>query len=72
MLDTTSLNGLVGRPHALYNFKVSDCDSGSSKLPLSIKPIPWAKNFKGLDAATVGSSCLKLPAAAFLGLAKVF
>ena len=31
-----------------------------------------AKNFKGLDAVILESSCLKLPAAAFLGLAKTF
>ena len=41
-------------------------------LPKSKLPIPCAKNFKGLDAATLGSNCLRLPAAAFLGLAKIF
>ena len=41
-------------------------------LPKSRLPIPCAKNFKGLEAATLGSNCLRLPAAAFLGLAKIF
>ena len=35
-------------------------------------PTPWAKKASGLALVTVGSNCLKLPAAAFLGFANIF
>ena len=35
-------------------------------------PYPCINSFNGLEAVTSGSNCLKLPAAAFLGFAKIF
>ena len=60
----------TGRPHVFRDCRISKWDDGIS--PSSTIPIPWAINCRGRAAVSLGSSCRRLPAAAFLGLANSF
>ena len=62
-------SGFTIKPHFFIFSKNSDC---FEKIIGSIAPKPYAKYFKGILEVSFGSFCLKLPPAAFLGLAKLF
>ena len=60
----------IGRPHLEAIDNISYWLSGRSLS--SNTPNPYINIFRGLFEVTEGSNCLKLPAAAFRGLANTF